>query len=101
MTASLQSVLDQDRMDFITVASSIYNEARGLCRSGWNGRAFNGPGCWKTSDNLEAELTSQDYQRSIFRIYIDGISSSLRERFNDNPSFLRCFLSCLLTIVQR
>ena len=27
MIASFQSVLDQDRMDFITVASSIYDEA--------------------------------------------------------------------------
>ena len=32
-----------------------------------------------------------------YSFYIDGLSSSLRERFNENPSFLRCFLSCLLT----
>ena len=38
-------------------------------------------------DNVEAESASQYYQRSIFLSYIDGLSSSLRERFNDNTSF--------------
>ena len=38
-------------------------------------------------DNVEAESASQYYQRSIFLPYIDGLSSSLRERFNDNLSF--------------
>ena len=37
-------------------------------------------------DNVEAESASQYYQRSIFLPYIDGLRSSLRERFNDNPS---------------
>ena len=60
---------------------------------------FPAPGCWKTSscNNVEAKSASQYYQRSMLLSYIDGLSSSIRERFNENPSFLRCFLSCLLT----
>ena len=40
-------------------------------------------------DNVEAEPTSQYYQRSIpvFLSGIDDLNSSLRERFNDNLSF--------------
>ena len=92
MIASLQSVLDQDRMDFTKVASSIYDKAcavvgtEELLLPRVAGRQVH-------RDNVEAESAS----RSIFLSYIDGLSSSLRERFNDNPSFLRCFLSCLLT----
>ena len=86
MIASLQSVLDQDRMDFTTVASDIYDEAcavvgtEDLSMPRVAGRQVH-------RDNLEAESASQYYQRSIFLSYIDGLSSSLRERFNDNPSF--------------
>ena len=87
MIGSLQSVLDQDQMGFITIASSIYNEACAvvgteelLMPPRVAGRQVHG-------DNVEAELASQYYQRSIFLSYIDGLSSSLRERFSDNPSF--------------
>ena len=38
-------------------------------------------------DNVEVESASQYYQRSIFLSYIDGLSSFLRERFNDIISF--------------
>ena len=97
LIASLQSVLDQDRVDFNTVASSIYDEACAVVGT----KEFSVPrvvGIQVHRDNVEAELASQYYQRSIFLPYIEGLSSSLRERFNDNPSFLRCSLSCLQTI---
>ena len=96
MIASLQSVLDQNCMDFTTVASSIYDEACAVISMEeltvpWvAGRLVH-------CDNVEVESASQYYQRSIFYSYINGLSSSLQERFNDNPSFLRCFLSCLQT----
>ena len=37
-------------------------------------------------DNVEAESASQYYRRSIFLSFIDDLSSSLRERFNDRRS---------------
>ena len=86
LIASLQSVLDQDRVDFNTVASSIYDEA--CVAVGM--KELSVPrlvGIQVHRDNVEAELASQYYQRSIFLPYIDGLSSSLRERFNDNSSF--------------
>ena len=82
----LQSVLDQDRVDFNTVASSIYDEACAVVGM----KELSVPRVVRIQvhrDNAEAELASQYYQRSIFLPYIDGLSSSLRERFNDNPSF--------------
>ena len=86
MIASLQSVLDQNRMDFTTVASN-YDEACAVVGT----EELSMPrvaGRQVRRDNLEAESASQYYQRLIFLSYIDGIiSSSLRERFNDNPSF--------------
>ena len=42
-------------------------------------------------DNVEAESALQYYQRSIFLSYDDGLSSSLRKRFNDNPFFCAAF----------
>ena len=42
-------------------------------------------------DNLQPETASQYYQLSIFLSYIDGISSSLQERFNDNLFFRVAF----------
>ena len=86
LIASLQSVLDQDRVDFNTVASSIYDEACAVVGM----KELSVPrvvGIQVHRDNVEAELASQYYQRSIFLPYIDGLRSSLRERFDDNPSF--------------
>ena len=94
LIASLQSVLDQDRVDFNTVASSIYDEACAVVGM----KQLSLPrvvGIQVHRDNVEAESASQYYQRSIFLPYIDGLSSSLRERFNDNPSFF-ALLSILL-----
>ena len=96
LIASLQSVLDQDRVDFNTVASGIYDEACAAVGM----KELSVPqvvGIQVHRDNVEAESASQYYQRSIFLPYIDGLSSSLRERFN-NLLFLRCSLSCLQTI---
>ena len=86
LIASLQSVLDQDRVDFNTVASSIYEEACAVVGM----KELSVPrvvGIQVHRDNVEAESASQYYQRSIFLPCIDDLSSSLRERFNDNPSF--------------
>ena len=86
LAASLQSVLDQDRVDFNTVASSICDEA---CTTVGT-KQLSVPrvvGIQVHRDNVEAESASQYYQRSIFLSYIDSLKSSLRERFNDNPSF--------------
>ena len=97
LITSLQSVLDQDRLDFNTVASSIYDEACATVGM----KELSVPrvvGIQVHRDNVEAESASQYYQRSIFLPYIDGLSSSFLERFNDNSFFLRCFLSCLQTI---
>ena len=97
LIAFLQSVLDQDRVDFNTVASSIYDEACAVVGM----KEPSVPrvvGIQVHRDNVEAESASQYYQRSIFLPYIDGLSSSLLERFNDNSSFLRCSLSCLQAI---
>ena len=97
LIASLQSALDQDRVDFNTVASSIYDEACATVGT----KELSVPrvvGIQVHRDNVEAESASQYYQRLIFLLYIDGLNSSLRERFNENTSFLRCSLSCLRTI---
>ena len=73
-------------MDFTTVASSTYDEGcvvvsmEELTMPRVAGRQVH-------RDNVEAESASQYYQRSIFFSYINGLSSSLRERFNNNPSF--------------
>ena len=86
LIASLQSVLDQDRMDFNTVASSIYDKACAAVGT----KELSVPrvvGIQVHRDNVEAESAPQYYQRSIFLPYIDGLSSSLRERFDDNPFF--------------
>ena len=86
LIASLQSVLDQNRVDFNTTASSIYDEACAAVGM----KELSVPrvvGIQVHRDNVEAESASQYYQRSIFLPYIDGLSSSLRERFNDNLSF--------------
>ena len=86
LIASLQSVFDQDRVDFNTVASSIYDEACAAVGM----KELSVPrvvGIQVHRDNVEAESASQYYQRSIFLPYIDGLSSSLQERFNDNLSF--------------
>ena len=86
LIASLQSVLDQDRVDFNTVASSIYDEACAAVGT----KELSVPwvvGIQVHGDNVEAESASQYSQRLIFLPYIDGLRSSLRERFNDNPSF--------------
>ena len=86
LIASLQSVLDQDRMDFNTVASSIYDEACAVLGM----KQLSVPrvvGIQVHRDNVEAESASQYYQRSIFLPCIDDLSSSLRERFKVNPSF--------------
>ena len=86
LIASLQSVLDQDRVDFNTVASSIYDEDCAVVgmKEPSVPRAV---GIQVHRENVEAESASQYYQRSIFLPYIDGLSSSLLERFNDNSSF--------------
>ena len=86
LIASLQSVLDQDRVDFNTVASSVYDEACAAVGT----KELSVPrvvGIQVHRDNVEAESASQYYQGSIFLPCIDDLSSSLRERFNDNPSF--------------
>ena len=86
LIASLQSVPDQDRVDFNTVAYSIYDEAcAAVGRKELLVPRF--VGIQVHRDNVEAESASQYYQRSIFLPYIDGLSSSLLERFNDNLSF--------------
>ena len=86
LIASLQSVFDQDRVDFNTVASSICDEASAAVDT----KQLSVPrvvGIQVHRDNVEAESASQYYQRSIFLRCIDDLSSSLRECFNDNPSF--------------
>ena len=86
LIASLQSVLDQDRMDFNTVASSIYDGACAVVGT----KELSVPrvvGIQVCRDNVEAESASQYYQRSVFLPYIDDLSSSLRERFNNKPFF--------------
>ena len=89
MLASIQSVLDQDWMDFTTVAFSrpIYDEACAVVGT----EEFSMPRVARRQvhrDNVEAESASQHYERSIFLShYIDGLSSSLWERFNKKPSF--------------
>ena len=73
-------------MDFNTVASSIYDEACAAVGT----KELSVPrvvGIHVHLDNVEAESALLYYQRLIFLPYIDGLSSSLRERFNDNPSF--------------
>ena len=50
LIAFLQSVLDQDRVDFNTVASSIYDEACAV-RSSWHETAFSASGCWNPSSS--------------------------------------------------
>ena len=65
LIAPLQSVLDQDRVDFNTVASSIYDEACAAVGT----KELLVPrvvGIQVHRDNVEAESTSQYYQRSIF-----------------------------------
>ena len=84
--SSLQSVLDQDRVDFNTVAFRIYDEACAVVGT----KELPVPrvvGIQVHRDNVEAESASQYYQRLIFLPYIDGLSSPFRERFNDNLSF--------------
>ena len=86
LIASLQSVLYQYWVDFNTVASSIYDEACAVVGT----KELSVPrvvGSQVHRDNAEAESASQYYQRSIFLPYINGLSSSLRERLNDNSSF--------------
>ena len=76
LAASLQSVLDQDRVDFNTVASSIYDKACSVVGT----KELSVPrvvGIQVHRDNVEAELASQYYQRSIFLPYINGLSSYL------------------------
>ena len=86
LIASLQSVLDQDRVDFNTVASSINDEA---CAAVGTKQLLvpSVVGIQVHRDNVEAELPSQNYQRSIFLPCIDDLSSSLLERFKVTPSF--------------
>ena len=76
LITSLQSVLDQYRMDFNTVASSIYDEASAVVGT----KELSVPrvvGIQVHRDNVVAESASQYYQRSIFLPNIDGQSSSL------------------------
>ena len=64
LIASLQSVLDQDRVDFNTVASSIYDEAYAAVGT----KQLSVPrvvGIQVHRDNVEVESASQYYQRSI------------------------------------
>ena len=96
LIASLQKVLDQDGVDFNTVAFSIYEEVCAVVGT----KELLVPrvvGIQVHRGSIEAESASQYYQRSIFPPYIDGLSTSLRERFNDNLLFLRCSRSCLRT----
>ena len=86
LISSLLSVLDQDRVDFNTVASSIYDEAWAVVGT----KELSVPrvvGIQVHRDNVEAESASHYYQRSIFLPCSDGLNSSLRERCNNNPSF--------------
>ena len=86
LIASLQSVFDEDRVDFNTVASSIYDEACAVVGT----KQPTVPrvvGIQVHCDNVEEESASQYYQSSIFLPCIDDLSSSLRERFDDNPFF--------------
>ena len=86
MIVSLQSVFDQDRMDFTTLASSIYDEACAVV--GTKKLSMRQVAARQVHhDNAEAESASQYYQRLIFLSYFDGPSSSLRECFYGNPSF--------------
>ena len=71
-------------MDFNTVASSIYDEACAVVGT----KELSVPrvvGIQVHRDNVKAGLASQYYEHSIFLPYVDGLSSFLRERFNDNP----------------
>ena len=72
LVASLQSVLDQDRVDFNIVASSIYDGACAVVGA----KELSVPrvvGIQVYRDNVEAESVSQYYQRSIFLPYSDGL----------------------------
>ena len=73
-------------MDFNTVASSIYDEAYAAVGT----KQLSVPrvvGIQVHRDDVEVESASQYYQRTIFLPCIDDLSSSLRECFNNNPSF--------------
>ena len=86
LVASLPSVLDQDRVDFNTVASSIYDEACAVVGT----KELSVPrvvGIQVYRNNVEAEPAPKYYQRSIFPQCIDDLSSFFQESFNDNPSF--------------
>ena len=77
LIASPQSVFDQDRVDFNTVASSIDDEACAVVGT----KELSVPrvvGIQVHRDNVEAESASQYYQLSIFLPYIGGLSSSLQ-----------------------
>ena len=86
LIATHQSVLDQIRVEFDTVVPRIYDEACAV-----NGtEELSMPrivGMQIHCDNVEVEAASQCHQCSIFLSYIDGLSNSLRKRFNNNPSF--------------
>ena len=73
--ASLQNVLNQDRVDFNTIASTIYDEA---CRVVGTKELSVPPvvGIQVHRDNVEAESASQYYQRSIFLLNIDGLRTN-------------------------
>ena len=90
LIASFQSVLDQDWVDFNTVASSIFDESCAVVGTKELSVSWV-VGIQVHRDNVEAESASQYHQHLIFLPYIDGQSCSLRERFNDNPSFFALF----------
>ena len=93
MIALRQSVLDQDRMDFTTVACSTYDEGcvvvsmEELTMPRVAGRQVH-------RDNVEAESASQYYQRSMFFSCINGLIENV---LMTTLLFLRCFLSFLQT----
>ena len=101
MIASLQSVLDQDRMDFTTVVDNTCRmpSLRMMRLMQWLAwKSLQCPG--SLEDKFIVITLKQNRPHNIinarYSFYnINGLSSSLRERFNHNPSFF-ALLSILL-----
>ena len=88
LIASLQSVLDENRVDFNTVAFIIYDEACAVVGT----KEVSVPrvvGIQVHRDNVEVESASQYFQRSIFFPYIDATVLKYYILIFQNPIFLK------------
>ena len=79
LISSLQSVVSQERTD-LNIESKIYKEACEVTGV----KALTRPRVVELQAYRES--TSQYFHCAIYLLYVDGLSCSLRERFNDNPS---------------